>query len=247
MEQGSLAIDVRDLKKVFGRREALTDINLKLKDGEFLTIFGPNGAGKTTFLKILSTLISPTSGEVFISSFSVTDEPTAIRGKIGLISHSPLLYLDLTAYENLKFYGRMYGLDNLEKRIGELLDRVELSHRRFDRVRTFSRGMLQRLSIARALLHEPEILFLDEPYAGLDPHAVDILDSLLGDLRAHHTFPSTSLRTCVMVTHDVEKGFSLSSQVVILSQGKIVFERGAKEIDLPSLKKAYREKVKEGL
>lgn len=239
MEQGSLAIDVRDLKKVFGRREALTDINLKLKEGEFLTIFGPNGAGKTTLLKILSTLISPTSGEVFISSFSVTDEPTAIRGKIGLISHSPLLYLDLTAYENLKFYGRMYGVDNLEKRIGELLDRVELSHRRFDRVRTFSRGMLQRLSIARALLHEPEILFLDEPYAGLDPHAVDILDSLLGDLRAHHTF--------VMVTHDVEKGLSLSSQVVILSQGKIVFERGAKEIDLASLKKAYREKVKEGL
>lgn len=235
MGKESLAVEVTSLRKTFGRREVLKDIDLKLPAGEFLTIFGPNGAGKTTLLKILSTLLTPTAGDVFVSGLEVKSEPTAVRKIIGLLSHSPLLYLDLTAYENLAFYGRMYGVVGLDERIDELLGKVELSHRRFDRVGTFSRGMIQRLAIARALLHRPEIVFLDEPYAGLDPHAAGVLDSILEELRADHTF--------VMVTHDTAKGFSLASRLMVLSQGEMVLSGPKAQTDLASFQKAYAERV----
>lgn len=231
------SVQVKRLNKSFGRRKVLSEISFDLKEGEFLSIFGPNGAGKTTLLKILSALIDPTSGDVWISGLSVKEKSLAIRKKIGFVSHSPLLYIDLTAYENLKFYGRMYGVGRLEERIDELLEKVELNHRRYDLVRTFSRGMLQRLAIARVLLHEPEILFLDEPHAGLDPHAVDILDSFIADLKGSHTF--------IMVTHNLEKGLALSSQALILSGGAIVFQQKGEEIDPSLFRDVYREKVKE--
>ncbi|MFZ3062959.1 MAG: ABC transporter ATP-binding protein [Actinomycetota bacterium] len=239
MERGkeSLAVRVERVNKSFGRRKVLSDISFDLKEGEFLSIFGPNGAGKTTLLKILSTLMEPTSGDVWVSGLSVKEKPLKIRKKIGFVSHSPLLYIDLTAYENLKFYGRMYGVERLEERIDELLEKVELNHRRYDLVGTFSRGMLQRLAIARVLLHEPEIVFLDEPHAGLDPHAVDILDSFISDLKGSHTF--------VMVTHNLEKGLSLSTQALILSGGEVVFHEKGEKIDSSVIRDVYRERVKE--
>ncbi len=201
-----------------------------------MALFGPNGAGKTTLVKILSTLLAPTSGEVRISWLSIGDDAAAVRSKIGLISHNPLLYGDLTAEENLEFYGKLYRVENLRDRIDELLEKVELSHRRFDLVRTYSKGMLQRLAIARALLHRPSILFLDEPHSGLDPHAVDILDGLLDSIRRDHTF--------LMITHSLEKGLALASSAMILVGGKVVLRKDKKELDLKELKELYRQNVK---
>lgn len=143
------------------------------------------------------------------------------------------MYRDLTTYENLKFYGEMYGVKNLDSRIDELLDRVELNHRRFDVVRGFSRGMFQRLSIARALLHDPDILFMDEPQTGLDPHAVDILEGLIGELAGQRTF--------IMVTHNLERSLELGTKAIILRNGQIVFS--SEDTLVPSELKATYLKV----
>lgn len=229
-------MEVRDLTKVFGRRAVLDKISFSIEKGGFLTLFGPNGAGKTTLIKILSTLVAPTSGEVKIAGMPIGDDSAAVRAKIGFISHNPLLYGDLTAEENLVFYGKLYGLPDLKERIDELLDSVELDHRRYDLVRTYSKGMLQRLSIARALLHRPSILFLDEPHTGLDPHAVDILDGLLESIRKDHTF--------IMITHNLDKGLQLSSSVMILVGGKVIFKQRKEDLNLEELKEVYRRNVK---
>lgn len=229
-------IEVQQLNKSFGKRKVLNNISFQVERGGFLSIFGPNGAGKTTLLKIISTLVDPTSGKVLVSGHFLGEDSLGIRRKIGLISHNPLLYRDLTAFENLSFYGNMYTIPNLKDRIDFLLERVELSHRRFDLVQTFSRGMLQRLAIARALLHQPSILLLDEPHSGLDPHAVDILDGLLEQIRPDHTF--------VMVTHNIEKGLALCSSVMILDAGSIIFHQEKENLDLGMLRRIYQEKVR---
>lgn len=215
----------------------LEALSFEVETGGFLAIFGPNGAGKTTLLKILTTLIPPSRGEVLIDGHSLAEEPTPIRRIIGFISHNPLLYLDLSAYENLKFYSQLYQVANLEEVIDRLLEKVELSHRRYDLVRTFSKGMQQRLAIARTLLHQPQLLFLDEPHSGLDPHAVDILDGLLSEIRKDHTF--------IMVTHSLEKGLDLATQAMILDQGKIIFNQKSEELNAKTLKDIYTREVRE--
>lgn len=229
-------IEVQELNKSFGKRKVLNNISFRLEKGGFLSIFGPNGAGKTTLLKILSALVDPTSGRVLISGQSPSDDSIGTRRKIGFISHNPLLYRDLTALENLNFYGSIYGIPDLKDRIDLLLERVELSHRRYDLVQTFSRGMLQRLAIARALLHQPSILLLDEPHSGLDPHAVNILDGLLEQVRSDHTF--------IMVTHNLEKGLALCSSAMILDSGRIIFQQDKESMDAESLRRIYHERVK---
>ena len=231
-------IEVTKLNKYFGRRQVLKDLNFTIKKGAFLSIFGPNGAGKTTLVKILSTLERPTDGIVKISGSTLGDDATDIRKKIGLISHSPLLCLDLNAYENLEFYGTLYGVDDLKARAEHLLDQVELGHRRYDLVRTFSKGMQQRLAIARALLHKPSIIFLDEPYSGLDPHAVDILDSLIASIRQAHTF--------IMVSHNLDKGLELCDTAMIVKGGRMIFFQDKKDIDLDGFKDIYRQAVSGG-
>jgi heme exporter protein A len=229
-------IQIENLNKSFGRHLVLKDINLAVKKGGFLTIFGPNGAGKTTLIKILSTLVAPTEGKITISDIVLSDDPTDIRKKIGLISHNALLYLDLSAYENLEFYGTLYGVENLKERAEALLDQVELTHRRHDQVRTFSKGMQQRLAIARSLIHQPSIMFLDEPHSGLDPHAVDILDSLIDSIRDDHTF--------VMVTHDLAKGLDLCSSAIIMDGGDIIFHSDRNGIDESEFRDIYRRVVR---
>jgi len=229
-------IEVQNLNKYFGRRQVLKQINFSVKKGAFLSIFGPNGAGKTTLVKILSTLERPTDGEVTIAGAVLGQDPTDIRKRIGLISHSPLLYLDLSAYENLEFYGTLYGVPDLKERAKFLLEQVELTHRRHDLVRTFSKGMQQRLAIARALMHQPSILFLDEPYSGLDPHAVDILDGLIDSIRGDHTF--------IMVSHNLEKGLSLCSDAMILEGGRIIFHEEKADIDVEQFQEVYRRAIK---
>ncbi len=235
----SNALEVRELSRTFGARKALDKVTFDLPKGAFLSIFGPNGAGKSTLLKVLATLTSPSKGSAGVLGLDVVKDAVALREKMGLISHNPLLYPDLSAEENLQFFAEIYCLPDPEQRIRELLVAVELDHRRLDLVRTFSRGMLQRLSIARALLHSPEIIFLDEPYSGLDPHAMDILDSLIAQVREQHTF--------VMVSHDLTKGLELCSHALILAKGAVVLydERG--NIDADEFAATYRATVGMGV
>lgn len=232
----SYEIEVKNLNKLFGRRQVLKNISFNLKHGDFLTIFGPNGAGKTTLIKILATLVKPTSGEIMLNGQLFGDDTAALRKQIGLISHQPLLYPDLSAYENLEFYGSLYGVANLHERIVELLKKVELSSRRYDLVRTYSKGMQQRLAIARALIHKPRILFLDEPHTGLDPHAVEILDSLIAEIRADHTF--------IMITHNLEKGLALSDSIMILKEGEIIYHQQKEKLNNEEFKQMYFQAVK---
>jgi heme exporter protein A len=233
------ALEVSGLVRSFGVRRALDDVSLALPSGAFLSIFGPNGAGKTTLLRVLTTLMPPSKGTVKVCGLDVVADAVDLRCRIGLISHNPLLYPDLTAEENLFFFADMYDLDDPRPRVEELLVRVELDHRRHDPVRTFSRGMLQRLSIARALLHKPDVLFLDEPYSGLDPHAMDILDALVEQVRAEHTF--------VMVSHDLEKGLELCSHALILARGRVVMFEPRQDIDRDAFARTYRETVGMGV
>ena len=219
------AIETKKLSKVFGNRKAVDDVTISVPKGAFLSIFGPNGAGKTTLLRVLSTLSRATSGTATLMGVDLKEDPDRALDHIGLISHNSMLYPDLTAEQNLMIYARLYGVVEPEARVLDLLEAVELKHRRLDVVRTFSRGMTQRLSIARALVHDPDVVFLDEPYSGLDPHAVEIFDELIERQREGRTF--------VMVSHDLQKGFAMCTHALVLAKGRVVAfdEKGAFDFD----------------
>jgi len=226
-------ITANSLTKQFGPLMALRGIDLDIRPGEFATIVGPNGAGKTTLLRILATLSRPTHGHVSIAGHALPKGADEARRQIGLLSHQPLLYGDLTAEENLRFFGAMYDVPNLNVRIDQLFDQVNLADRRRDRARTFSRGMQQRLAIARALLHDPAVLLLDEPFTGLDPQASDRLEQLL------HTLNDGS-RTVVMTIHDLERGWALCTRALVIARGKIVFEARTADLDAATFRSEYR-------
>lgn len=233
------AIETQGLAKAFGVRKAVDNVSICVPEGAFLSIFGPNGAGKTTLLRMLSTLARPTIGKAFVMGIDLKEEPDRARGHIGLISHNSMLYSDLTAEENLMIYARLYGVENPQRRVLELLDAVELKHRRIDAVRTFSRGMTQRLSIARALIHDPDVVFLDEPYSGLDPHAVEIFDNLISSVRGGRTF--------VMVSHDLQKGFSMCTHALVLARGRVVVFDEKENLDFGEFQQMYRAVVGMGV
>lgn len=235
MDSPSLAIEARGLTKRFGSRTALDALDIALPAGAFLSIFGSNGAGKTTLLRILATLSRPTSGKLSMLGIDALEDPDALRPRIGLISHRSMLYGDLSAAENLSFFSALYEGRPNRRRIDELLRLVELDHRRNDAVRTFSRGMLQRLAIARALVNDPDIVLLDEPYSGLDPHAVELTDELIGRVRPG--------RTCVMVSHDLDKGFSMCTHALILAEGRSVVLCERASVDAGAFKGLYRAAV----
>jgi len=209
-------------------------VNLSVPDGQFVTLVGPNGAGKTTMLRILATLSRPTSGTVKIGGHELPKGAGQARRSIGLVSHQTLLYGDLSAQENLRFYGRMYDVADLDARITQVLEMVGLAHRRRDPVRTFSRGMQQRLAIARAVLHRPSLMLLDEPYTGLDQDAAARLEAVMSSV-------GTEGRTVVMTTHDLERGLAVADRVVILAKGRVVFEANRDELDTAAFKEAYRQ------
>jgi heme exporter protein A len=210
-------ITVRGLTKRFGGRPVLRDMQVDIPRGQCLSLIGPNGAGKTTLLRILAGLSRPTRGSVSIAGFDLRAAPEKARQQVGFLSHQPLLYDELTALENLRFFGVMYDVPQLETRIDTLLAQVGLQRRRADLVRTYSRGMKQRLSIARALLHDPQVLLLDEPYTGLDQGAAEMLDGVLAQ-------SITTSHTVVLTTHDLSQGLRFSQRAVILAQGQIRFE-----------------------
>ncbi len=221
------------LTKQFGPLLALRGIDLDIRPGEFVTIVGPNGAGKTTLLRILATLSRPTQGHVSIAGHTLPKGADDARRQIGLLSHQPLLYGDLTAEENLRFFGKMYDVPQLEARILELLDRVELLDRRQDRARTFSRGMQQRLAIARALLHDPAVVLLDEPFTGLDPRSSDRLEEMLHVLR-------DGQRTVIMTIHDLERGWAMCDRALVLARGKIVYQARTADVDVATFRSEFK-------
>ncbi len=225
------AVEIEGLTKSFGHYKALSGVNLKVRKGKFLTIFGPNGAGKTTLIKILSTLTKSTSGSFRVAGFD-TEEGEELRRGIGVISHQTFLYDNLTAYENIKFYGQLYDVVNLEQRVEEVIKEVGLFPRSHELVRTFSRGMQQRLSIARAIVHRPTVLFFDEPYTGLDQHAARIFRNLLANLH-------TGERTIIMTTHDLSRGLEISDMVAIMVSGRIVYLQEAEKVDRQTFEKTY--------
>ena len=233
------AIKTKKLSKVFGNRRAVDNVSIEVPQGAFLSIFGPNGAGKTTLLRVLSTLSRATSGSATLMGVDLKEDPDKARDHIGLISHNSMLYPDLTAEQNLMIYARLYGVVDPEARVLELLEAVELKHRRLDVVRTFSRGMTQRLSIARALIHDPDVVFLDEPYSGLDPHAVEIFDDLIDQQREGRTF--------VMVSHDLQTGFAMCTHALVLAKGKVVAFDEKDAFDFDEFSTLYRSTVGMGV
>jgi len=214
VDKSEKMIEVRKLVKRFGLKTILHGLDFQVAQGEFVALLGPNGAGKTTFLRILASLSRPSLGEIKIAGYDLPNQAAQVRQKIGVVSHMPLLYGDLTAEENMRFFGKMYNISNLNKRIEEVLDLVGLTSRRRDLVRTFSRGMQQRLAIGRAVLHDPEVMLFDEPHTGLDQDACDMLDKVLRDVAARG-------RTVVMTSHDLGRVEDLASRFDVLSKGII--------------------------
>ena len=212
-------IEVEALSKAYGLLPALRDVSFRVGRGECVRLLGANGSGKSTLLRALAGLSKPSSGQIRIGGWEMPKEAGQARAQIGLVAHQPLLYENLTARENLHFFGKLYAIkrEERERRSAELLRRVDLHRRADSLVRTFSRGMKQRLSLARALLHQPDLLLLDEPYSGLDQKAGELLDELL--LAA-----KSGGQTIVMSTHQLERGAQFAERALILSRGRISFD-----------------------
>lgn len=229
-------IEVQKLVKRFGLKTILKGMDFSADAGEFIGLLGPNGAGKTTFLRILASLSRPSMGLVRVAGYQLPQQAAGVRANLGVLSHQPLLYGDLTAEENLQFYGKMYNVPKLEERISEVLDLVDLANRRRDLVRTYSRGMAQRLAIARAVIHDPGILLLDEPYTGLDQDASTMLDTVLKQIAAQG-------RTVVMTSHDLARAADLCTRFDVLSRGKIIASKPGAEIPQDGLLAFYRQAI----
>ena len=223
-------ITCNNVVKKFGDTVALRGVDLEINDGDFLVLLGPNGAGKTTLMKILCGIMRPTSGVATVAGMDVR-EPE-VRKKAGVISHMSLLYGDLTARENIVFYANLYNVPEPEAKAEELLKSVELDNRAGDFARNFSRGMTQRLSIARALVADPDFIFLDEPFTGLDLHSAALFKRLLQQLHERG-------KSVIMITHDIEAGAALSTRTAILNSGRMVFDEPTENVEPEKIKKAY--------
>ncbi len=230
-------IQVQKLVKRFGPLTVLRELDLEISEGDFVALLGPNGAGKTTLLRILASLSRPSSGFVQVAGCQLPVDGPLLRAQLGVVSHQPLLYGDLTAGENLTFFSRLYSVPR--ERIDEVIDLVGLSRRKNDLVRTYSRGMQQRLAIGRAILHDPRLLLLDEPHTGLDQDAGEILDRILREIALEG-------RTVVMTSHDLVRSAGLANRVALLTKGKITRSESTKDLDPSGLIDFYRSGLGEG-
>src|SRR5436190_4498925 len=233
----TLALESEDIRKTFGHFTALAGVTLSVEQGESLALFGRNGAGKTTFLKIAATLVRYTHGTLRVQGIDISEEPEKARRHIGFLSHNTYLYRDLNPVENLRFFARLYGLKDPAQRIDSLIERVGLRRRASDAVRSFSRGLHQRLGIARVMLHDPSVILLDEPYTGLDANAVEILNQILDQA-------ASAGKTIILTSHDLEQGLRAATRAAIIDRGKIMFDTGAKD---PAIRDAYSAYIRVGV
>lgn len=231
-------IEAKGLYKKFGYKTALRNVDIFLKETDSLALFGPNGAGKSTLIQVLCSLLQPTSGSVRIAGYETQSDREALRQIIGLIGHQTFLYPHLTAYENLKFYGAMYGVARLGERIAEVLNLVGLSGSRHDLVQGFSRGMQQRLSIGRAIIHDPMIMFLDEPFTGLDQQGSEDFIKLILQFRDQG-------KTIIMASHQLHLGIELCVRAAILKSGKIVCLQDIARISKNDFQRIYSQIIGE--
>ena len=211
----SAAVELTDVSKSIDERAILRNITLAIPAGQFVTVLGANGTGKSTLLKILSTLIAPSSGELKLFGKTASATSADLRRRIALIGHQSMLYRDLSARENLEFFARLYRVSDPKARATQMLNVIGLSDRAGDPVRTFSRGMIQRVAIARALVHNPDLLLADEPFDGLDAPSIDALEHLLGQLHE-------AGKTIVMVNHDIAQSLRIAEHAIILRGGRVV-------------------------
>lgn len=232
-------LSARGLTREFGAVMAVDGIDLDLQAGDFLTIFGPNGAGKTSLLSLLGGRLRPTRGEVRVGGERLDFGETAWRSRIGVLSHQSFLYAHLTVAENLRFFGKLFGLRDLDERIPRRLEQVGLLDRADFLTRQLSHGMRQRAALARALLHDPELVLLDEPYTGLDPHAASVLRGVLSSLKDGH-------RTVVMVTHNLTQGLELANRIAIQVRGRFAWEGRRGEVDADAFEHLYHLVVENG-
>jgi heme exporter protein A len=229
------ALRLEGLTRRYGEREALSDVSLSLPAGQTLVVFGPNGAGKTTLLRVLATLLRPHEGVVHVLGVSLPEEAWALRGRVGLLGHEPLLYRELTARENLTFHARLYGVG--AARVEAQLASVGLADRADEPLKTLSRGMVQRAAVARATLHDPELLLLDEPRANLDPAASELVEPLIG---AGGGSDPADRRTRVISSHDPDGGLREADLVLGLRDGRVALLRAAGEVDRDEIVELYR-------
>src|SRR5437867_2907087 len=225
-------IEVQGLAKYFGRFTALNDLHLNVSEGEFVAVFGRNGAGKTTLLRILAGLTRPSSGTVSIDAPAAV-QPREAHGIMGFLSHNTSLYMDLTALENLRFFARLFDLPSGEAELEDHIRRVGLAGRGSEPVRNYSRGMQQRLAIARAFLHDPAILLLDEPFTGLDQAGTEFLKTYLLEARDRK-------KTCVMAIHDVALGYELAGRLVVIEGGVVVLDVARQSLSLEGFQERYQ-------
>jgi heme exporter protein A len=233
---GAPALEARGIVREYGPVTAVAGIDLSLEPGEFLTVFGPNGAGKSSLLGLLAGALRPTRGDVSVNGTRLDFGEVDWRRHIGVLSHQGFLYPQLTAEENLAFYGRLHGLADLGRRIPERLAHVGLADRASSLVGHLSHGMRQRLALARALFHDPDVILLDEPYTGLDPSAAAVLRGVLTELK-------DGRRTVVMVTHNLSEGFALASRVAIQVRGRFAWQGSADQLDVPDFERLYHQVV----
>lgn len=236
MTENQPIIEIQQLTKAYGFLPVLKQIDLTIERGQFVALLGPNGSGKSTLLRLVTGLSKPTAGQIRVGGWDIPGEAAAVRAQIGMVSHKALLYENLTARENLAFFAQLYNISNADKeeRINSMLARVGLTKRAHSLVRTFSRGMLQRLSIARALLHRPHVLLFDEPYTGLDQDAAAVLDGLLQATQSDG-------HTIVMATHQLERAARLSDRAIIISRGKIGYDSAGDDRPKQTLPTIYAE------
>jgi heme exporter protein A len=223
------AIELRGVARRYGERYALDDVSVTVPPGATLVVFGPNGAGKSTLLRVLATLLRPHGGEAVVLGEPLPEREWAVRGRVGLLAHEALLYRDLSARENLRFHARLHRVG--EARVEELLDRMRLAGRADDPVRTLSRGLLQRVAVCRAVLHDPPLLLLDEPRANLDPAAAELIEPLIG---------RASGRTRVVTSHDPAGGLAEADLALGLRDGRVALNAPASEVDPAAIEELYR-------
>jgi len=226
-------IKIDTLSKSFGFKKVLDGINLQFEKGDFVTLFGPNGAGKTTLIRILSTILKSDEGNITISDYDIKKNVSDIRKIIGLLSHENFLYQNLTVTENLIFFAKLYNVKNSEESISYKLNKIGIYSKRNELIRNLSSGMKQRVSIVRSLVHDPEIIFLDEPFVGLDIEGSEYLLELFSEFKKEN-------KTALVTTHDLRLGLHECTKVVVINKGQIRFNEIIENVDVNSFESTYK-------